>query len=82
MKLPSMSEIKISYISRFDNPDIINKFMRESVAEGTQIFRFSTYNGLNYSQCQTYLEGIHKVANKITQCLDLSSFRMDRQEFK
>ena len=80
--LPVMNTVKLKRIDAFNHPEIINKFMNNSVAQGTKEFMIGTGCQLNKEECQAYIKGIQAVAQKVTDYLYLGGFIMDQEKFE
>ena len=80
--LPVVNTVKLDKIDHFNYPGIINNFMKNSVAPGTKRFRIGTGCNLNQEQCQAYIEGLQKVAQKVTDNLYLGGFIMEQEKFE
>ena len=50
MELPLINQVCIDYVNNFNEPDIINKFMKESISYGLKKFIFDTRNELNHEE--------------------------------
>ena len=79
--LPVVDTVRLNRIDAFNHPEIINKFLKNSVAKGTKNFKIGTGCMLNQHQCQAYIKGIKAVAKKVTDCIYLGGFIMNQKNF-
>ena len=67
----------------FNQVEIINKFMKESISIGTNQFYLQNYDSaLNEYQCKEYVNGIVEAAKKIKDKVYFYNFRMDKADFE
>ena len=70
-------------IGYYHQPEIITKFMSESISKGTKEFRIIDNDSkLKYIQYQEYLAGIKDAALKITDEFCIQNFILNRSEFE
>ena len=81
IKLPVLKSVKLDKVGCFKHPTIINQFLKESVARGTKQFLFNTQNDLGKDKSKAYIEGIQRMADKVTESLYLKSLWMNQKEF-
>ena len=77
--LPVVNTVRLNRIDAFNYPEIINKFMKNSVAQEIKKFFIGTHCKLKKEKCQAYIEGIQAVAKKVTDHLYLEEFIMDQE---
>mmetsp|Transcript_26329 Transcript_26329/g.23282 ORF Transcript_26329/g.23282 Transcript_26329/m.23282 type:complete len:299 (+) Transcript_26329:501-1397(+) len=82
-KLPIIDTVRLYNIGYFNEPEILNKFMKESIHQRTKEFYFQNDGSkLTHPECQDYLEAIKSVADKVHELLHLSMFRMNKEDFE
>ena len=81
IKLPELGSVRLNNVSCFKHPSIINKFLKESVARGTKQFTFCSRYDIGIHKSKAYIEGIQRVAEKVTNSLYLKSLWMGQKEF-
>ena len=72
IKLPMMKGVNLVYVDDFYNPSIINKFMKESLSNGTKRFSFESNNLLDEYEFEYYLKSIKTLTGKVTDSFVLS----------
>jgi len=82
MKMPVIRKISFNCVECFKHPSIIHKFLMNSVAKGTKNFGFRVKQRLSKNESKVYVEGVKRVARKITDSLLLSCIWIGQQEFQ
>ena len=82
-QLPILNYVDLQYVGDFNETDVVNKFMKQSISIGTKQFYFRNTNSkLNESECKKYVDGIVAAANKVHQLVFCKSLEWGKRSLK